>query len=349
MLNMSQTRWNSDFNDVPFRKISESDVIALVNKALSKNSHHTTTYKYAFFKSIIDNVFNVDLDTNFLSYDNLALRFTEIYWNLVLNYHLRQEIKTSHHEYTGVEKELFAFCDKYGFNYLKKQNVFPFESLKSDLQLEITKKIKIQMTKYVVAAFCGDTDDQFYHFNKKDKSNGIILNRDVYNVLVKYKSVFEKQNYYEWIKYLEKANLEEDSYALATKLDSSTERQNLNPYRKVLQEFNQTKCFYCGRELNYQNKNSPVDHFIPWSFVKDDKLWNFVLACPNCNSSKSNFIPSYEYFEEIKERNSKLCNFDSPVVKQDFKSYSYFKLEEMFHSAVFNGFEYGWKSKNKKS
>ena len=36
------------------------------------------------------------------------------------------------------------------------------------LKLEIIKKIKTQMMRNVVAAFCGDTDDQFYHFNKKD-------------------------------------------------------------------------------------------------------------------------------------------------------------------------------------
>ena len=167
---MAITRWNSDSNTVPFQNLTEADVIAMVNRALSGNSHHTTTYKYAFFKSILDNVFNVDIETKLLSYDNIAIRFTEIYWNLVLNYHLRQEIKTSHHEYTSVEKELFEFCKKYGFDYSEKQSIFPFESLRPDLQIEITKKIKTQMMRYVVSAFCGDTDDQFYHFNKKDKS-----------------------------------------------------------------------------------------------------------------------------------------------------------------------------------
>ena len=281
----------------------------------------------------------------FLAYEQIAFRFTEIYWNLVLKYHLKQQIKTSHHDWTSVEKELFAFCDKYAFSYAEKNTIFPFESLKPDLQMEITKKIKTQMMKYVIGAFCGDTDDQFYHFNKTDGSEGITLNNDVYNALVKYKSVFEKQNYYEWIKYLEKANLEEDSYALANKLDASTERQNLSCYREALIEFNQTRCFYCGRELKGASENaSPVDHFIPWSFVKDDKLWNFVLACPHCNSSKSNMLPARQYFADIKERNRRLCNVDLPIVKQDFKSYSYFKLEEMLHSAVFNGFAGNWRA-----
>ena len=76
---MSVTRWDSISNTVPFRTLSEADVIALVNKALSANSHHTTTYKYAFFKSIIDNVFNVDVNTYLLSYDNLAARFKKMH------------------------------------------------------------------------------------------------------------------------------------------------------------------------------------------------------------------------------------------------------------------------------
>lgn len=255
---------DSDYNNVPFITLTEDSVIALVSRALSKNSHHATTYKYAFFKSILDNVFNVDLDTMLLSYDSIVLKFTEIYWNLVLRYHLRQEVKTNHHEYTSVERELFSFCAKYNFDYLEKESIFPFENLRSDLQLELVRKIKSKMIKYVVGAFCGDTEDQFYHFNKKDRSEGIYLNPGVYSALVKYKIIFEKQNYYEWIKYLEKANIEEDAYKLADKLDLSTERQNLNPYRNVLLDFNQTKCIYCGKPLSINSdKKSPVDHFIP--------------------------------------------------------------------------------------
>ena len=51
-----------------------------------------------------------------------------------------------------------------------------------------------------------------------------------------------------------------------------------------------------------------------------------------------------ELATELKERNSKLSNMDLPIVHQDFKTYSYSRLIEMQHSAVFNGFEYGWKA-----
>ena len=36
---------------------------------------------------------------------------------------------------------------------------------------------------------------------------------------------------------------------------------------------------------------------------------------------------------------------DLRLIHDDFKLYSYSKLQEMYKSAVFNGFQYGWKPK----
>ena len=51
-----------------------------------------------------------------------------------------------------------------------------------------------------------------------------------------------------------------------------------------------------------------VDHFIPWSFVKEDKLWNFVLSCPECNIKKSNILPPQNTIARILERNRIILN-----------------------------------------
>lgn len=337
-----KTIWSSPKNLAPFKSLSEDDVIRIVNHALS-NGSRTASYKFAFFKSMLDNLFNADIDAKFLSYDSIFLRCTEIYWNLVLRFHLTQSI-VARGKTSLVEKRLFEFARKYNFPFARKNEIFPFENLRSDLQLEITKIIKHEMLKNVVGAFCGDTADQFYHYDKTDKSfgDGIVLNGDAYLFLVKYKTSFEKLNYYEWIKYLEKSNAEEDSYALAGKLDSSTERADLGAYRDTLKNFGQARCFYCGKILDEKDRAVPVDHFIPWSFVKDDKLWNFALACPACNSSKSNILPAADFVALMRKRNDRLSNFQSPLVSSDFKNYSHSRLTEMYHSAVFNGFDAGW-------
>ena len=338
------TGWSLTEGTIPFSRQSEADVIRLVNLALSPAKKHTSTYKYAFFKAILDNLFNVDLENYSLAYDTISLRYTEIYWNLVLKFRLKQMATSERAVMTAVERKLFAFCDKYGFDYSAKKAIFPFESLRSDLQLEINRQIKTEMLKYVIGAFYGDTEGQLYSFSKAD--GRIRFNPDSYAACVKYKSDFEKINYYEWIKYLEKVNAEEDSYALANKLDESTERNDLTAYRTVLQRFGQITCFYCHKPLPLGiGASTPVDHCIPWSFVKDDKIWNFVLACPACNSAKSNILPVESYIEDIKQRNLRLQNMDLRLIHDDFKSYSHSKLQEMYKSAVFNGFQYGWKPK----
>lgn len=42
--------------------------------------------------------------------------------------------------------------------------------------------------------------------------------------------------------------------------------------------------------------NYDVDHFIPWSFVMNDELWNLMPMDSSLNSSKSNKLPKWEPF-----------------------------------------------------
>ena len=40
-----------------------------------------------------------------------------------------------------------------------------------------------------------------------------------------------------------------------------------------------------------------IDHFVPWSFVANDELWNLLPMDRSLNSSKSNNLPQWKYFE----------------------------------------------------
>lgn len=44
------------------------------------------------------------------------------------------------------------------------------------------------------------------------------------------------------------------------------------------------------------NENYDVDHFIPWSFVMNDELWNLMPMDSGLNSSKSNKLPKWDPF-----------------------------------------------------
>ena len=39
-----------------------------------------------------------------------------------------------------------------------------------------------------------------------------------------------------------------------------------------------------------------LDHFIPWSFVLHDRMWNLVPVSKSINSSKSDLLPPLEKY-----------------------------------------------------
>ena len=43
-------------------------------------------------------------------------------------------------------------------------------------------------------------------------------------------------------------------------------------------------------------KEYDVDHFVPWSFVMNDELWNLMPIDSSLNSSKSNRLPKWDPF-----------------------------------------------------
>ena len=61
------------------------------------------------------------------------------------------------------------------------------------------------------------------------------------------------------------------------------------------------------RDIYSDNLISPkeyeVDHFIPWSYIANDEIWNLVPMESSLNSSKNNKLPRWEiYFKRFADR-----------------------------------------------
>ncbi|MGI6594664.1 MAG: HNH endonuclease domain-containing protein [Christensenellales bacterium] len=305
-----------------------------------------TTYKFALLKSILDNLFNVEKDLT-LSFDSIFAKFSELYWSLVAKYELNQKAANVRNARSKVEQ----IIDKYLIEYDIDRDT-PFDSLSSSIQLKLVKEIGKECRHNVFGAFYGDTDGFIYGFSKKEEK--IYLSKASYAFLCKHKTVIEKSNYFEWVKFLEKVNPMESSYQLAKKLDDSTKRENLGFYRDyLLKEFHIKNCFYCSKTLA---RKIEVDHFIPWSFVKDDKSWNLVLACKDCNSSKSDTLAHNKFIPIIQKRNCELLDMskkeiitssskvkrEKDFIIKDFQNYDNEKINRVYNTAVSNGFKAGW-------
>ncbi|WP_328293551.1 HNH endonuclease [Kineococcus sp. NBC_00420] len=66
-----------------------------------------------------------------------------------------------------------------------------------------------------------------------------------------------------------------------------------------LREFQQNRCFYCGRTLTGAVH---VDHVLPWSRVAIDGVRNLVLTDPRCNGDKAATLPVLDHVREVLAR-----------------------------------------------
>lgn len=162
------------------------------------------------------------------------------------------------------------------------------------------------------------------------------INPVAYEFMLKYKPEIEQLNYYAWAKFLEKVNSDDVLVRVLGKLELATPRRtDLSIYRKILQEeFEDNTCFYCGCKLK---NTSHVDHVIPWSFIKEDHLWNFVLACPSCNTRKNNKLPTKSGLSKVIVRNDQLIKIGSPKIELAFKGYSPDLLWRIWEYAKLSG------------
>ena len=310
------------------RKLSDDEMWSLFAYLFSSKSVNDTSYKFGFLKSILDNLYNVD-DELTLSFDQLFSKFAEIYWNLVLKHHILQKNPGKTNRRSELENVLFNAKER----FLIEEDI-PFESITDDMKYYVCHNVKQKCKQNVVGALYADLDGVFYSFSKQGE--WIKINPQMYEFVCKHKVAIEKLNYYEWARFLERVNENSIVDHLLSKIEKSTERKNLTYYRDILfQEF-EKKCFYCGKPVSYGKVE--VDHFIPWSFIKDDNLWNFVLACPDCNGKKSNKLAETAYLDKIVTRNKILI--EHKKIKPEIQVE---RVKSIYNWAQKNGYTEIWK------
>ena len=323
--------WDLQFGNIKEYNVSEDKIWSLFNFEFNDFKGKRNTYKYGLIKSLLDNVFNGSINERgvFLTYEQIFDKFAENYWNLVVKYDLHQMRPSTNSTLSKVEQIL----KKAASIYMVMQSI-PFDSIDEEFRGKIVKEVTKECKKYVVGALYNDFEGIIYSFDLKD--SGITLNHCIYEFILKYKLELEKLNYYAWAKFLEQINDDSALVRVIDKLELATpKRGNLSVYRELLRrEFEENTCFYCGKKL--QNKIH-VDHFIPWDFVKDDKMWNFVLSCSTCNERKNNRVPKEKLIIRIEERNKRIQLFDDILIRNDFENYSDDLIRRMWAYAKMGG------------
>lgn len=136
-----------------------------------------------------------------------------------------------------------------------------------------------------------------YCFNaeKLKDCNAIILNQDWIEYIAKNYSIVRAWVFWEWLNYMQSKNINIPN--IVNKLFIPQQRNSLSKqiqYWKLILNNQKLRCIYSQIELDKDNIS--LDHYLPWSFVAHDQLWNLIPTTPSVNSSKSNNIPAEKYF-----------------------------------------------------
>jgi len=208
-----------------------------------------------------------------------------------------------------------------------------FDRLPDEQQKQLIREVNRFYKKYVYGSFYASFDGTIYSFNRKEEWVKLVPSYIVF--FEKYKRVLMNVTNYQLAVFLEKYNARDAMERILSKLEFVSARQSLDEFKQILLSHGHSVCFYCMKPL----RQTHVDHFIPWSYMQNDVLWNFVLACPSCNTSKNNRMAKVDYLYALVERNEELR------VAEQMETYKETKLIHLYEYAVQNGFEADWTPK----
>jgi len=311
--------------------LTDQEIWSHFNFIFSSKSKNSTTYKFVLIKSLIENLYNVNEKLE-LSYDILFSSFSKIYWNLVIHHNLNQINMIG--KKAEVQNVLGVIQSSYQI-----PNTFVFDKLSSEIQVQVITKVKRKCKINVMGALYGDTDSTLYDFDNKKEY--IRINPSYYSFMQRFQRVLHYLTNYQLALFLEKFNNEGDTTNLLLKVENVSKRCSLDQFYQVLESFYDGKCFYCGKVIK-KKATAHVDHFIPWSFVQNDQLWNLVIACSTCNLSKNDKLASDYFLKVLIDRNEEFLVQSNLFQREDMQVYSEKKLKELYQYSVDNGFTDIW-------
>ncbi len=124
----------------------------------------------------------------------------------------------------------------------------------------------------------------------------IVINENWVDYLTKHYTILRDFAFWNLTEFLQKRNPNVPD--VPSKLIKPIQRDSLTKQRNFWDTYIETvgsiNCIYTGKQIFA--KQYDLDHFVPWSFVSHNLLWNLIPADSSINSSKSNNLPPLEKY-----------------------------------------------------
>ena len=320
-------------------------------RAIIRRGKKANTYKFVLARAILEFVKDNELeiqkniknnrDTS-INYSEFVDYFLKFYWR-----QQKSKIPQNHNtdSIPNAVKVLKKLFDSHP--QPEKFDMVP-EELKINAKNEILKGVfgtgrKSQVIPKFQNIPVGNKSikkETFYKDEPKNKQ--IIINPDTMQFFIHYRDLLDSFVILELAKFLDKIK---SSPGIVSKIEEPDfDRTTLKTHEKVLYRYFKN-CFYCKENLD--GLIIHVDHFIPFSYIFENKYWNLVLSCSKCNLKKSDSLAKDFKMELINRNNQFRRNLDRShkdfkKIDLDFKKLDVDNWEKEFERIYRNCLEYGF-------
>lgn len=296
--------------DLPYSNILPVDKLSQCFK------NTTNSYKFYWFLAILEEI--TQNQKTELKMSDLALRMVSLVW-YPLDYY-----KLSFGKQDGFKKIARKITSKVQINNSVKSGDL-IKQIESNLTQNEQKEIYIEVSKLLdwvpyrfIRPFWGEllkgekdskvngrirelarksnqnkTHQSIYHFSGNNKRKIQVDEKWAY-YLNKNQEVIRGFIYWHLIQFLQKHN--PNVIGLSEKLFKPTKREltvGRKFWRNYLKLNKNLSCIYSNAIVK---NNFSLDHFLPWSYVAHDELWNLIPTLKNVNSSKGNQLPNLDEY-----------------------------------------------------
>jgi hypothetical protein len=265
---------------------------------------NTNSYKFALWRALASLAPTTDKRSPTISKRDLSTLFLEYYWPLEVKYHIRQ----------GIDPEKDPIVMVHIRKLLKEEKISEGESLR-DFQKKLPAEYTALLGRVAREAF-DDVIPRFhivhgapispniYTFTgtKGKAGETIALTKGGRKFLVDCKKLVDYVAVSAWVRFTEAFT---SAPKLHNKIDGSNLRRGaVSQWRNTLMTIQNGKCFY---DETHDMTSPEVDHVLPWSFVLEDKTWNLVLACHQCNNEKRDRVTDIFALQRLCMRNGQIA------------------------------------------
>lgn len=248
----------------------------------------------------------VEFKLSFGVHDNLGEVVNKIKYRYEINKNLKEEDLIEFLEDKSdkeVEKDILSLC-----------NMVPYRLLSPFYENQLKGLDKSKRNRRIID-LSNEDEGSLYKIDVADSSEKKIIVNELWAKYIE----SNERIIYGWIRYklicfLQKRN--PNVPAIAFKLEAPIHRNLKAPtdYWKLVNKEIVVKDIYTGQMMNEENYERygvmSIDHFIPWSFVLHDELWNLIPTFKNINSKKSDNLPDLDrYFNDFCELQFKSFDF----------------------------------------